>query len=190
MAQAITVEQLVELGGSEWQKSGKHRVYFNDLARWFGLDVAYYNTGNVMNATLNGEPISNSRAREILNTLRQARVWFDVTTGTFQSSGLTEAQAQTIIAAIEAAIPAEPVADEAADGSEHQTYTIRFDSDYVADDVALAIAQDIRRECYDGEDYDGSLTQPIFEWIKEGSFDDGEIVTLGTLVNEWKESHG
>lgn len=86
MAQQETiamVKRLVEIGGNRWQKGSMDRVYFNDLARWYGLEVTLYNTGNVFRAWLDGERISNSRAREILNDLAGAKIWFDVNDGRF-----------------------------------------------------------------------------------------------------------
>lgn len=94
--QTITVEQLVAAGGSEWRKSGKHRVYFNDLAGLYGLETNRYKTGNISSARLNGKEISNSRARQLDSTLQMATVWFDMLEGKFFSTGLEAPMMQII----------------------------------------------------------------------------------------------
>lgn len=98
--QTITVEQLVAAGGSEWRKSGKHRVYFNDLAGLYGLETNRYKTGNISSARLHGEKISNSRARELSNTLRTAKLWYDVAESKFMAIGLEPPMMQIIIGTI------------------------------------------------------------------------------------------
>lgn len=80
-------ERLVEAGGSEWQKHGHHRIYFNGLTKWYGLETEHYGTGNVSSATLDGERISNSGARTILGDLSYAKIWYDVNTGKFHGKG-------------------------------------------------------------------------------------------------------
>lgn len=79
----MNVETLKSIGGSEWIKEDKHRVYFNDLAGFFGLSCNRYNTGNISSATLDGEKISNSRASEISGALGGSKVWYDVKDGQF-----------------------------------------------------------------------------------------------------------
>ena len=74
----MNIESLKELGGKEWIVGEKHRVYFNNLDELFGLNCRFYLSGNVQQATLDGEEISNGRATEILYSLREGRLWFDV----------------------------------------------------------------------------------------------------------------
>ena len=52
--------------GSLWEKYGKRRVYIK-IEEALDIDVHYYNTGNISSACMNGETISNSKAREILS---------------------------------------------------------------------------------------------------------------------------
>lgn len=76
-----TAEQIIRIGGKEWEKNGKHRVYLN-VEVWtklIGLETNHYNTGNIAGATLDGEPLSNSRARDILACI--SSVYLDVTNG-------------------------------------------------------------------------------------------------------------
>jgi hypothetical protein len=74
--------------GSEWKKSGMHRIYFNDLYQWFGLVLDHYKSGNISDATLNGEQVSNSQARKIQGRLCSGRVWYDVSTGKYHGQDL------------------------------------------------------------------------------------------------------
>lgn len=88
--QHFTVEQLIIAGGHRWMKSGKDRIYFNDLAELFGVTTSYYNTGNVSGVWVDGAEISNNKGRLLLIALSQAKFWFDVPTGTWQSIGLND----------------------------------------------------------------------------------------------------
>ena len=76
----MTYEMALEIGGVEWEKGNLHRVYFNDEAYKqvvkdeMGLVFTQYKTGNIKSATLNGEPISNGKARKML----PYKIYFDV----------------------------------------------------------------------------------------------------------------
>src|SRR5690606_40070996 len=60
----LTVETLVAIGGNRWTKGNYDRVYFNGWAKFIGLEIERYKSGNIYSASLNGEPISNSEARD------------------------------------------------------------------------------------------------------------------------------
>ena len=75
--------KMIGVGGSEWQAHGKHRIYFNDLATFLGLSVNRFNTGNISSAYIDGEKISNTKAREMLSFLSDSKIWFDVDDGEF-----------------------------------------------------------------------------------------------------------
>jgi len=71
---------LEELGGRLWERVGGNgrtyrRVYLNEPEWWDVVDasVTYYKTGNISNAWLNGEKISNCRARREL----MGSIYFD-----------------------------------------------------------------------------------------------------------------
>lgn len=100
----ITVEALVKVGGREWQKAGRHRVYFQDCARWYGLEVNRYNTGNISSARLDGDTISNSHARQIDTRLSWAKVYYDVGLGQFQGQDIAQADLGRIVERIKAAV--------------------------------------------------------------------------------------
>ena len=65
---ASLVDRLIAVGGNLWENYGKKRIYFNvsDVLAMAGYDYDCYNTGNISGATLNGERISNSEMRRVL----------------------------------------------------------------------------------------------------------------------------
>lgn len=73
----MNIEILKEMG-NEWQKGDKHRIYFNDLGAYYGIETERYNTGNICGATQDGERISNSEAKRILGRLLDCKVWYDL----------------------------------------------------------------------------------------------------------------
>jgi len=81
----IDIEALKQLGGTEWVKDELHRVYFNNLEKLYGLDYRRYKTGNIAEASLNSEPISNSEAGLILSCLCDMKIWFDMKDRKFHS---------------------------------------------------------------------------------------------------------
>jgi len=74
-----TVENMIAIGGSEWERHGKHRVYLNNWADLLGLEVGRYKSGNIRWATYKGKSISNSQAYKILGSID--KVWFDAADG-------------------------------------------------------------------------------------------------------------
>jgi hypothetical protein len=80
------IEKLAELG-NEWIKGDMHRIYFDDLAGWYGLKTKLYNSGNINSATFRGDEISNTEAREIENKFLGKKVYFDVNANKFGSTG-------------------------------------------------------------------------------------------------------
>jgi hypothetical protein len=68
---ADRVRALVALGGRRWQKGGRDRIYLPTCvsAPMVGLDVRFYESGNVSSAKLDGAKISNAEARRMLGDL-------------------------------------------------------------------------------------------------------------------------
>lgn len=95
-----TVDTLKKIG-QEWQKNEMHRIYFNDLATWYGLECEYYNSGNICYAALNGQKISNSAARRIGSRLA-GKVWFDLADEKYHGKGIQQADFEVIVSAIKA----------------------------------------------------------------------------------------
>lgn len=76
---AFSTETMTAIGGSHWTKNGTDRVYLNNWATFAGLDVDYYNTGNISGATYRGQAISNAQAAKLLGSIE--KVWFDAADG-------------------------------------------------------------------------------------------------------------
>ena len=85
-----------------------YKVYFNDLETLLGLQVYRYNSGNISGAKQNGQKISNSQAKSILNRLAGTKVFFDLTRDTFvvQYGHLSDREMNVLVANIEARIAA------------------------------------------------------------------------------------
>lgn len=102
-----TLENLIAVGGKLWQKGDAKRVYFNDLELLLGLEMEYYNTGNIMSAKLNGEKISNRQARDIQVALVTAKFWFDLDGAQqFHAKGIRRVEFDWAVAAIDARLAA------------------------------------------------------------------------------------
>jgi hypothetical protein len=71
-----TKEQILRIGGNAWTHpaTDEERLYLNDWPTLIGLEISRYNTGNICCSTLDGEGISNARARDILGTV--TKVWW------------------------------------------------------------------------------------------------------------------
>ena len=99
----MNIEKLKEIG-SEWEKGNFHRIYFNSLGKWYGVETERYKTGNICWAALDGEEISNSEARRILGRLADGKVWYCLKENSFFRKGLDEESAKKIINSIKASI--------------------------------------------------------------------------------------
>ncbi len=73
--QETMIKALIDLGGNRWTKGTYDRIYFN--ASVLGLHCDYYGTGNIRNATLGDEYISNCFARK----LKAAKTYYDIKAG-------------------------------------------------------------------------------------------------------------
>ena len=96
-------DRIIELG-SLWENYGKRRVYFNDLEDRVFTALERYNTGNVSYAELDGEKISNSRAKKIMGDLAWGKFWYDLDDGEFHAKGIHEDHVGRIAESIEAEI--------------------------------------------------------------------------------------
>lgn len=96
----MEIEKLIQIGGSEWKKDDKHRIYFNDLPGLYGLEFSTYKTGNISSATLDGHSVSNSQARKILGSMGGSKLWYDVEDGQFHSQYLSDTTFHKIVAEI------------------------------------------------------------------------------------------
>lgn len=74
-----SIETMVAIGGNRWQSGDKDRVYINNWAALAGLETDHYKSGSISGATWQGEPISNSQAYKLADTID--KVWFDAADG-------------------------------------------------------------------------------------------------------------
>ena len=83
----MDIEKLKALG-SEWIKGGFHRIYFGReaLRKIIGLELNFYNTGNVSSAYQDGELISNTKANKLMLRTDFSSIFFDVNSGEFKHS--------------------------------------------------------------------------------------------------------
>ena len=74
------IASLESMGAKRWTKGDKDRLYLKNAgAKIMGLDVDTYKSGNISSATRNGERISNSQAKKIIDSYERAYV--DLKTG-------------------------------------------------------------------------------------------------------------
>lgn len=68
------LDDLLAAGGRLWEGGPHRRVYFDEetLQTWAGLWIHRYGTGNISQATQDGEHISNAQARRILASINGA----------------------------------------------------------------------------------------------------------------------
>lgn len=77
------IEKMKNLGANRWTKYGKDRLYLGNVdVEALGFEVDYYNTGNIKNAKVDGEKISNSKMGKIFSTYVEA--YIDLQTGEFE----------------------------------------------------------------------------------------------------------
>ena len=79
MMDAKMIAKLEEMGGKRWTKGSMDRMYFN--ARDLGLELKYYETGNVKDAKFRGAQLSNSDGRRY----KAAKTYVDLATGEVHS---------------------------------------------------------------------------------------------------------
>lgn len=75
----LTVENLIAIGGSLWERNGMRRVYINEWRTFAGLELSFYNTGNICGGTWQGEGVSNSQAGKLAGCIE--KLWFDADDG-------------------------------------------------------------------------------------------------------------
>ncbi len=82
------VRKLIEIGGKEWQKNDKYRIYFNAgmIAKIGGLEWDTYNSGHICGTSYKGESISHNRAQKILSWLGLSKFYYDVNDDKFRKA--------------------------------------------------------------------------------------------------------
>lgn len=65
------IKKLIDMGASRWSKGGRDRLYLNRAYKeLLNMKVSRYNSGNISNATIGGEDISNIMAARIIEFSR------------------------------------------------------------------------------------------------------------------------
>lgn len=75
------IEKLEDKGFNRWTKGNMDRLYIDPDK--LGLELSFYNSGNISSAWFDGEKISNSIARQ----LGFIKLWIDVKTGEVATKG-------------------------------------------------------------------------------------------------------
>ena len=104
MTQENKIRAFEAIGGTRWQHDTMDRIYINDLARWSGLEVVTYGSGNIRSATLDGETISNTAARKLGSMLALGKLWYDLTDGRYHARGIDQGEFDIIVARVRAAV--------------------------------------------------------------------------------------
>ena len=83
-------------------RTGAERLYLDEdkAAKFIGLEVRRYKTGNIKFSAIDGEEISHSEAYRILGSMD--RVFFDVTTGTWDHRHTSDRALKIILAKLSA----------------------------------------------------------------------------------------
>lgn len=107
MMQDTMIAKLEAKGGKRWIKGNMDRMYFN--ATVLGLELEYYKTGNIRDASFRGTGLSNSMG----GRYKAAKTYIDLATGDVHSDFDCLADAvRELIAQAEEEIKAETAAEE------------------------------------------------------------------------------
>ena len=99
----ITRETLIQIGGSEWQRDEKRRIYFNDLMALAGIEAGFFKSSRrVSFCRIDGVGVSHSAGERAINSL-PTKLWWDVLTQQFCSLG-SDALVEKIVSAITARV--------------------------------------------------------------------------------------
>jgi hypothetical protein len=81
------VKKLLSIGGKEWKKGDKHRIYFDgeSVEKLIGIETQRYKSGSIKSATFNGEEISNNKAHKMI--MAASRAYYDVDEDKFYELG-------------------------------------------------------------------------------------------------------
>lgn len=84
--------------GTEWNKAGAKRFYFNDLETAYGLKFnSDISTGCIVSVTLDGAEICKAKGALLRAKLALGTVWFDTVKGSFHFKGLDDVMANQVI---------------------------------------------------------------------------------------------
>lgn len=127
MAQNDLSIEGIDLGYWKHPRTGEERWYVNNYEELVGLELHHYNTGNICSAYLNGEKISNYRAKQLLRSFGKVWLTADGTIHTQYEGEMTATVVEAIKTAQAAQAAAEPApepADEEAPAPSPERKTI------------------------------------------------------------------
>ncbi len=111
---SFDAQRLIQVGGKEWKRDRRHRIYIENIASWYGLKwETASRTGALISATLDGEPVDLSVARDLLVRLKGIKIWYDLAKHEFQWRDAPDIRriAERVVSALEKALPSEQVLD-------------------------------------------------------------------------------
>lgn len=134
-----TVEQLVAVGGREWQRGGMHRVYFNDDVLADLVPQMVERDGDTL--WIGTHRVSRSIQRELdtLGTRHGGKVWYDVAAGEWHTADVRSTIAERLIPLVDQLVAAGPAAP-ADTGADTETEA----EAKVADEAETVVVSDAR----------------------------------------------
>lgn len=95
----MTIEELKDAGGEEWQRDDKHVVVFNvqALSRLINLAVVRSETGRITGGSLDDRLLSNIAARKIYAALLAGKFFYDMKDKRFHYDPIMEDYAKIVI---------------------------------------------------------------------------------------------
>lgn len=111
---SFDAQRLLQVGGKEWKRDRRHRIYIENIASWYGLKwETDSKTGALVSATLDDAPIDIMTARDLLARLKGIKIWFDLSKHEFQWRDAPDIRriAERVVSALEKALPSEQVLD-------------------------------------------------------------------------------
>lgn len=94
---------LCSMEGNAWKKNNMRRVYYSldKLCNLIGFEFSTYKTGNISCAYIDGEKISNTRAKDIYYTLLNMKIYFDFTDYEFHCKNNNSNLSEVILSGLE-----------------------------------------------------------------------------------------
>lgn len=188
------IEALEKKGFNRWTKGTMDRLYINPTR--LGLELGYYKTGNVSDAYLNGERISNTSGRE----MKASKCYIDIATGECVSNYDVFIEAmQALLAEAEAEL-AEEEASSAAPVPSGETLSEAIDAvlpslEYFLDNyfyrgyVGIITGKSLLRRVVIRIDDDGTLSQTDYGYGEAMTANDyhlsGTCVDIAYIVSDW-----
>lgn len=93
------IQRLIATGVcAEWTRDSMHRLYVRDLPAAYGLEIDCYRTGNICDARVDGERVSNSEGRRILGRLSMAKIYYDYADSQWHGKNVNQRDFERIVA--------------------------------------------------------------------------------------------